>query len=67
MESTHPPYSLDIAPSDYHLFRSIAYGLADQHLPSYEEVKNWIDTWIVSKDEQFFRREIRICPKDGRK
>ena len=37
----HPPYSPDVAPSDYHLFRS--HGLADQHFRSYEEVKNWID------------------------
>ncbi|KAM8715776.1 hypothetical protein ACLKA7_002770 [Drosophila subpalustris] len=26
---THPPYSQDIAPSDYHLFRSMAHGLAN--------------------------------------
>ena len=25
----HPPYLLDIAPSDYYLFRSMAHGLAD--------------------------------------
>ena len=25
-----PPYSPDIAPSDYYLFRSMAHGLADQ-------------------------------------
>ena len=24
-----------------------------------EEIKNWIDSWIVSKDDQFFRRGIR--------
>jgi len=28
----HPLYSPDIALSDYHLFRSMAHGLADQHL-----------------------------------
>ena len=27
---SHPPYSLDIAPSDYYLFRSMAHFLADQ-------------------------------------
>ena len=32
----HPPYSRDIAPSDYHLFRSMAHGLAEQHFTSYE-------------------------------
>jgi len=61
----HSPYSPDIAPSDYHLFRSMAYGLADQHLRSYEEVKNWIVTWIASKHEQFFRRGICTLPKMG--
>jgi len=56
---SHPPYSPDVAPSDYHLFRSMPHGLADQHFRSYEEVKNWIDSWIASKDDQFFRRGIR--------
>ncbi|GFX49440.1 mariner Mos1 transposase [Trichonephila clavipes] len=34
----HPLYSPDLAPSDYHLFRSMAPGLADQHFRSYDEV-----------------------------
>ncbi|EGI66432.1 Mariner Mos1 transposase [Acromyrmex echinatior] len=55
----HSPYSPDVASSDYHLFRSMAH-LADQHFRSYEEVKNWIDSWIASKDDQFFRRGIRM-------
>ena len=55
----HPPYSPDVASSDYHLFRSMTHGLADQHFRSYEEVKNWIDSWTASKDDQFFRRGIR--------
>jgi len=37
----HPPYSPDIALSDYHLFRSMAHRLADQHLRSYEEEQKW--------------------------
>ncbi|GBP16738.1 Mariner Mos1 transposase [Eumeta japonica] len=40
----HPPYSPDAVPSDCHLFRLMAHGLADQHFRSYEEVKNWIDS-----------------------
>ena len=59
----HSPYSSDVAPSDYHLFRSMAHGLANQYFRSYEEVKNWIDSWIASKDDQFFRREIRTLPE----
>ncbi|KAG5321876.1 MOS1T transposase, partial [Pseudoatta argentina] len=58
----HPPYS-DIAPSDYHLFRSMAHGLSEQHFTSYEDIKNWIDKWIASKDEAFFQRGIRMLPE----
>ena len=52
----HPPYSLDVAPSDYHLFQSLAHGLAHQHFRSYEEVKKWIDSWIASKDPTIARK-----------
>ncbi|UYV81711.1 SETMAR [Cordylochernes scorpioides] len=35
----HPLYSPDIASSDYHMFRSMTHGLAEQHFTSYEEAK----------------------------
>ncbi|GFX50826.1 mariner Mos1 transposase [Trichonephila clavipes] len=63
----HPLYSPDLAPSDYHLFRSMAHGLDDQHFRSYEEVKNRIDSWIASKDNQFFQRGIRTLPEGWEK
>jgi len=59
----HPPYSPDIAPSDYHLFRSMTHGLAEEHFTSCEEAKNWVDSSIASKDEEFFRRGIRMLPE----
>jgi len=64
MGSPTPPVLQTLLP-DCHLFRSMAHGLADQQLTfrSFEElpeeVKNWIDSWIASKDDQFFRRGIR--------
>lgn len=63
----HPPYSPDIAPSDYHLFRSMAHGLAEKQFTSYEDAKNWVDSWIASKDENFFQRGIRTLPERWRK
>ncbi|UYV66991.1 hypothetical protein LAZ67_4003585 [Cordylochernes scorpioides] len=36
----HPPYSPDITPSDFYLFRSMQH---DQHLSYYDEIKKWID------------------------
>ena len=59
----HPPYSPDIAPSDFHLFRSMTHGLADQRFHSYEEAKKCIDSWITSKDMWFFERGIHILPE----
>ncbi|UYV61167.1 SETMAR [Cordylochernes scorpioides] len=56
----HPLYSPDIAPSDYHMFRSKTHGLAEQHFTSYEEAKNWVNVWIASKDEEFFRHGIPV-------
>ncbi|UYV80921.1 SETMAR [Cordylochernes scorpioides] len=59
----HPLYSPDIAPSDYHMFHSMTHGLAEQHFTSYEESKNWVNVWIASKDEEFFRHGIRMLPE----
>ncbi|EFN79149.1 Histone-lysine N-methyltransferase SETMAR, partial [Harpegnathos saltator] len=61
----YPPYSLDIASSDYHLFLSVAYGLSKQRfmMCSYEDTKNWVDSWVASKNEEFFRRGIRMLPE----
>ncbi|CAK1600088.1 unnamed protein product [Parnassius mnemosyne] len=69
----HPPYSPDIAPSDFLLFRLVTHGLSQQHFHSYEEAKNWVNSWIASKDEAFFRRGIHmlherweeVVPSDG--
>jgi len=59
----HPPYS-DIAPSDDHLFRSIAHDLAEQYFHSYEDAKKWVDFWIASKDVSLFRRGIQMPPEN---
>ena len=64
---SHPLYSPDVAPSDYHLFRSMAHGLAYQHFRSYKEVKRWIDSWIASKDASFFRDGMRQLRKRCKK
>ncbi|GBP18304.1 Mariner Mos1 transposase [Eumeta japonica] len=38
------PYSPDIVPSDYHLFRSMEHALSEQQFTSYEDTKNWVDS-----------------------
>lgn len=59
----HPPYSPDLAPSDYHLFRSMQIALADVGFRNAEEVRKWVDEWIASKDEDFFKRGINKLPR----
>ena len=59
----HLPYSPDIAPSNYYLFRSMAHGLADQQFRSYEDIEKWLDSWIASKDEHFYRNGMRALPE----
>lgn len=58
----HPPYSPDIAPSDYHLFRSMQSDLTSEHFTSHAEVENWLVQWIASKNVEFFQRGIRVLP-----
>ncbi|GBP66423.1 Mariner Mos1 transposase [Eumeta japonica] len=65
-ELPHPSYSPDIAPPDYHLFRSMPHALSEQQLTSYKDTKNWVDLWIVSKIRSFSDLEFERCLKDGK-
>ena len=51
-------HSPDIAPSDCYLFRSMAHGLADQQFRSYDYIEKYLDSWIASEDEHFYRNGI---------
>jgi len=59
----HPTYSPDIALSDYQLFRSMTHILSEQKFSSYGDTKKWVDSWITSKDADFFRCGIRMLPE----
>ena len=60
---SHPPYSPDLAPSDYHLFASMGHALAEQRFCSYEEVGKWLDGWMASKNERFYWQGIHKLPE----
>ena len=38
----------------------MARALAEEHFNSYKDIEKWVSEWIVSKDESFFRRGIRL-------
>lgn len=62
----HPPYSPDIAPSDYHLFRSMQHGLAEQKFSNIEEINKWLCEFFTSKPAEFYDDGIRALRKRWR-
>ena len=51
---SHPSYSSDLAPSDYHLFASMGHSLAEQRFANFEEVEKWLPEWFALKEKKFF-------------
>jgi histone-lysine N-methyltransferase SETMAR len=45
----HPPYSPDLAPSDYHLFPGLNKQLKGRHFSSDAEVNAAAETWLEGK------------------
>jgi len=50
----HPPYSPDLAPSDYHLFPGLKKQLKGGHLSSDAEVIAAAETWLDGQPSEFF-------------
>ena len=64
----HPPYSPDIAPSDYHLFRSMKNHLHDVRLQNDAQLENWVANFLKAKSTTtFYQRGIQRCPASGKK
>jgi len=47
----HPPYSPDLAPLDYYLFRSLQNFISRKTFTSNDEVKNEMDQLFASKEQ----------------
>lgn len=54
----HPSYSPDIAPSDYHLFRSLQ-NLAGKTFVPDGNVKTYMEKIFAEKDQPFYERELQ--------
>ena len=62
----HPPYSPDVAPSDYHLFRSLQNFLNGKNFTSLNDLKNHLKQFS-QKDGKFWENGILKLPERCRK
>jgi histone-lysine N-methyltransferase SETMAR len=60
---SHPPYSPDLAPSDYHLFLSLASQLEGQKFTEEDQLRTDLEEFFSQKTEDFYRRGIYSLPK----
>ena len=58
----HPPYSPDLAPSDYYLFRSLQNSLNSKTFNDDEAVKSHLVQFFADKDQKFYERGIMKSP-----
>ena len=63
----HPPYSPDLAPSDYYLFRHLKKFLRGTWFGSTEELKMTVTQWLNGRDSQFWRAAFDELPVRWRK
>jgi transposase len=54
-----PPYSLDLATSDFHFFPHLKRDLKRTHFTSDDEVKQAVTTWIKQRTPEFFTDSMR--------
>ncbi len=58
----HPPYSPDLAPSDYHLFRSLQNHLNEKKFDDCEDLKSFLHNFFTTKPVSFYHDGIHALP-----
>ena len=59
----HPPYSPDLAPSDFYLFRSLQNFLDGKIFNGTEDIKINLIQYFAQKEQKFFEKGIFNLPK----
>lgn len=61
----HPPYSPDLAPSDYYLFRCMANQLNKEkkRFANRQEAEQWVTDFLDQKNADFYKKGIYKLPE----
>uniref|UniRef100_W6NEW6 Transposase domain containing protein n=1 Tax=Haemonchus contortus TaxID=6289 RepID=W6NEW6_HAECO len=59
----HPPYSPDLAPSDYHLFQPLKHHLRGREFKTYSDLKFAVNDFFESQSPDFWAKGISDSPK----
>ena len=62
----HPPYSPDLAPSDYHLFRSLSNDLRGKNFDNEKTLKKYLQDFFDSNPREFYAQGIHDLPRRWR-
>ena len=54
----HPPYSPDLAPSDFHLFPKLKTAISGTHFQSDDDVIHAVDDFLNGQEKDFFKSGI---------
>lgn len=58
----HPPYSPDLAPTDYHLFRSLSNHLREKIFNEEDDIEMYLRDYFDSQLQQFYYDGIHSLP-----
>ena len=59
----HPPYSPDMSPTDYHLFRSLSHFLDGRQFKDDDDLKSGLQNFFDQKSPEFYRKGIYDLPE----
>jgi len=63
----HPPYSLNLAPSDHHLFPGLKKQLKGHHFSFNAEVIAAAETWLDGQPSEFFLSGLQKLEQRAKK
>ena len=56
---TTPPYSPDLAPSDFHLFLHLKKFLGSKRFDDNDDLKDAVQKWLTSQEAAFYEEGIQ--------